>query len=231
MAYDKIVMNRRMILGGMAATATLFPFGSLAFAQGLGLENILGKASDNALTKLSLTDAFYDDEDVRIGLPIIGKASGGLFGSVLSAGSKLGVLNGLTRNINNAAGAAAGEAKPIFRDAIGDLSFNDVPDLVSKNTGGTDYLRTSSGDALHEKLSPLMDSALGDLGVYNEFEKLSSKHSFIRKAGLGRESINKSVTDQGLDGIFSYIGAEETTFRKNPLGELGDTGKRLKGLF
>jgi len=231
--------HRRAILGGIAASAAILPLGSAANAQlggllgkssgNLGLGKILGKASDNALNKLALPGAYYDDEDIRIGLPIVGKATGGgLLGSVLRGASKLGVLDGVTRSLNDAAGVAAGEAKPIFRDAINDLSFEDVPSIVKQNDGGTRYLRSSSNDRLHGKLTPLVDTALGDLGVYSRFDKLAEKHSFIRAAGLNRESINKSVTDQGLDGIFSYMGDEEGAFRKNPLG---DTGKLLKDIF
>lgn len=228
-------INRRAMLGGLAASAVLIPMGSVAQAQGLnlgkglGLGGILGKASDSALDKLAEPGAYYNDDDIRIGLPIVGSgASGGILGSVLRGASKLGVLDGVTRNINDAAGVAAGEAKPIFRDAIGGLSFNDVPGIVKQNDGGTRYLRESSNDALHGKLSPLVDTALGDLGVYNEFDKLANKHSFIRAAGLNREGINNSVTDQGLDGIFSYMGGEEKALRANPLG---NAGKALKDLF
>lgn len=237
---SKSLFNRRMVLGGMTAGAILLPMGTGAHAQGLnigkGLGDLLGKASDSALNKLAQPDAYYNDEAIRIGLPIIGKlgsksSGSGLLGSVLREASKLGVLDDVTRGINDAAGVAAGEAKPIFRDAINGLSFNDVPGIVKEKDGGTQYLRTSSNDALHGKLEPLVDTALGDLGIYNRFDKLAKKHSFVRAAGLNRESINKSVTDQGLDGIFSYMGTEETALRKNPLGEIGDVGKVFKDLF
>ncbi|MEL6877558.1 MAG: DUF4197 domain-containing protein [Pseudomonadota bacterium] len=217
--------NRRKILIGASALGLIGLLPAQASAQGigkgLGLSSLLGKATNSALDQLSQPGAFYNDKDIRIGLPIIGKAGGGILGSILSAGQKLGVLDGVTRKINDAAGIAAGEAKPIFRDAIDNLSFNDAPGIISENDGGTRYLRESSNDTLHGKLEPLVDSALDDLGVYGEFESLSSKHSFISDAGLNRQSINKSVTDQGLDGIFSYIANEERTFRKNPLGNLG----------
>lgn len=231
--------HRRAMLGGIAASLAILPLGTAANAQlggllgkrsgGLGLGKILGKASDNALDKLALPGAYYGDEDIRIGLPIVGKASsGGLLGSVLRGASKLGVLDNVTRSINDAAGVAAGEAKPIFREAINGLAFEDVPSIVKANDGGTRYLRSSSNDALHGKLTPLIHTALGDLGVYSQFDKLAGKHSFIRAAGLNRESINKSVTDQGLNGIFSYMGKEESAFRKDPLG---DAGKVLKDIF
>ena len=66
-----------------------------------------------------------------------------------------------------------------------------------------------------------MDGALERAGIYGQFDNLAERHSFIRDAGLNRESINRSVTDQGLDGIFAYIGNEERTFRENPVGNLG----------
>ena len=223
-------LTRRTLIAGLTASSGLALLPSAARAQlglgGLGLSSILGKATDSALDKLAQPGAFYDDEDIRVGLPIVGSSSGGLLGSILGGASRLGVLDGVTRKINDAAGIAAGEAKPIFREAIDNLSFSDAPDIIKQDDGGTQYLRRSSNAALHAKLQPLVDNALESLGVYSTFDSLAEKHSFIRRAGLDRESINTSVTDQGLDGIFSYIGNEEREFRKDPIGgvtkSLGD---------
>ncbi|MBD2840667.1 DUF4197 domain-containing protein [Erythrobacter rubeus] len=225
MAENKILTSRRTLIAGSAATGLLAAIPSGAAAQGrLGLSSILGQATDNALDKLAQPGAFYNDEAIRIGLPIVGDLggrAGGLLGSILGENSTAGVLGGITRSINDAAGVAAGEAKPIFRDAIDDLSFSDAPGIIREDDGGTQYLRQSSNDRLHERLEPLVDSALEELGVYSTFDGLAGQHSFIRDAGLNRQSINRSVTDQGLDGIFAYIGSEERNFRENPLRGLG----------
>lgn len=213
------IKRRDFVIGsGAAALAAVWP--SAAVAQGLNLSSILGNATDGALDKLAQPGAFYDDEDIRIKLPIIGN-TGGLLGGLFGATRRLGLLDGVTRKINDAAGIAAGEAKPIFRDAIDGLSWTDAPGIISEGDGGTQYLRRSSNDTLHGKLEPLVDSALEQLGVYDEVDKLASQHSFIAQAGFNREGINRTVTDQGLDGIFSYIGNEERAFRRNPLKGLG----------
>jgi hypothetical protein len=229
--------NRRAALAGIGAVSLAMLWSSAVAAQSLGglrlggkkagsgLSALLGKATDSALDKLSQPGAFFDDEEVRIGLPLLGKlggGGGGLLGSVMGAGSRLGLLDGLTRGINDAAGVAAGEAKPIFRDAIDGLSFSDAPDIIRQDDGGTQYLRRSANDRLHSRLEPLIDSALDDAGIHREIDRLGQQHAFIREAGLNRETINRSVTDQGLDGIFTYIGREERGFRQNPLGALGD---------
>lgn len=241
MAWQGDVANRRALLAGLGAASLGGLWASAAGAQGLGgllggkgkskslgLSALLGKATDSALDKLAQPGAFFNDEDVRIGLPIIGKLGGGgsggvggLLGSVMGAGSKLGLLDGLTRGINDAAGVAAGEAKPIFREAIDDLSFSDAPGIIREDDGGTQYLRNSANDRLHSRLEPLIDSALDKAGIHREIDRLAAQNSFIREAGLSREKVNRSVTDQGLDGIFTYIGREERGFRKDPLGGLG----------
>lgn len=228
MDTSRNVIGRRTLLAGLGASAALVALPASLSAQGLGgalgLGSILGRASDSALDKLAVPGTFFDDEDIRIGLPIVGNLggrSGGLFGSLMNAGNRLGVLGDLTRSINDATGVAAGEAKPIFRDAIDDLSFDDAPGIIREEDGGTQYLRGSANDRLHSRLEPLVDNALDRAGVYRQFDGLAERHSFIRNAGLNRESINRSVTDQGLDGIFAYIGNEERTFRSNPVGNLG----------
>ena len=211
---------RRTFLLGAVATAAVGAFPSIASAKGLGLGGILGSATDSALDRLAKPGAFYDDPDIRIGLPLIG-GGGGAFGKVLSLGRRTRLLDGLVRKLNDAAGVAAGEAKPIFRSAIDDLSFDDVPGIVSQDDGATQYLKESSGDELHGKLRPLVDSALGDHGAYDEMDKLNAKHSFLGLAGIDRDGLGNSVTKQGLNGIFKYIGSEEAKLRANPLGKAG----------
>ncbi|MCB2078521.1 MAG: DUF4197 domain-containing protein [Novosphingobium sp.] len=230
MERSDAIVGRRNFVAGLVALAGGLALAPGARAAGLGgsLSSILGKASDSALDRLAVPGAFYNDPAIRIGLPLIG-GSGGLLGTALSAGNKLGVLDGLTRKLNDAAGVAAGEAKPIFRNAINNLSLNDVPGIVSHNDGATRYLRQSSGDMLHDKLRPLIDGALGDLGAYTQLDKLTRKHSFLASAGISRDGLGKSVTDQAMGGIFSYIGSEEASLRANPLGKAGGLLKGVLG--
>lgn len=208
----------------MGGAMLAFPPGLRAQNIGglLGLGDILGQASDNALDRLAQPGAFYADEDIRIGLPLVGDSgSGGLLGRLSGVAGDLGVLDGLTRTLNDAAGIAAGEAKPIFRAAIDNLQLSDVPDILREDTGATQYLRRSSNDHLHARLMPLVDGALSQLGAYDMLEGLAGDHSWLAALGIGRANLNETVTDQGLDGIFHYIGNEERDLRDNPLDAAG----------
>lgn len=224
-------IDRRKAVTGILGLGAALMLAPAAVARGFGLSSILGIASDRALDKLAVPGAFYDDEDIRIGLPFVGDlgGGGGILGSVLGATSRLGILDGLIRKLNNAAGVAAGEAKPIFRAAIDDLSFSDVPGIVKEDDGATQYLRRSAGDELNGKLRPHVDGALGETGAYDQLDELSEKHSFLRTAGITRDGLGNSVTEQALNGIFRYIGAEEAKLRADPLGKAGGLLKGVLG--
>ncbi|MGB5722845.1 MAG: DUF4197 domain-containing protein [Parasphingorhabdus sp.] len=198
-----------------------------AAAQSTGVKGILGNASDNALDKLSEPGAFYADKAVRILLPgPLQKAT-----SILRFTSKAGLTKDITKTLNEAAGRAALEAKPVFRSAIDGLTLQDGVGIVTGGeAAGSDYLRRMSGEELAVKVRPLVEKALGDLGAYERVERLGSISSLARLGGadLSRDGLTDSVTDQALDGIFTYIGREEANFRRNPL----DKGKKLlEGIF
>ncbi|MBC7493272.1 MAG: DUF4197 domain-containing protein [Novosphingobium sp.] len=225
--------SRRVVLAGLGAAIAGIALADPARAQllGGGLGGLLGKASDSALDKLAQPGAFYGNPAVRIGLPVLGSLSGlggglggslgGTLGSVLGTAEKQGLLDGLMRQLNDAAGVAAGAAKPMFRTAISKLSITDVPGIVRQNDGATQYLKRSAGDQLALKLRPMIDTALGQVGAFRTFDGLAKTSSLVRAAGLTRGALGKSVTDQALNGIFRYIGGEEGRLRANPLGPAG----------
>jgi len=229
----QLLHARRAVLGGLGFAALLGLAPPLrAAVLGGTLADLLGKASDCALDKLGQQGAFYADPAVRIALPLIGKATGGLAGtllSVLDKGQQLGLTDNLVRKLNDAAGAAAKEAKPIFRDAIGKLSLSDVPNIAAQRDGATQYLRTSAGTALTARLRPLVDKGLANVGALRELDRISAKSPLLRTAGLTRDRLGASVTTQALNGIFSYIGSEEGRLRDNPAGAVGGLLKGILG--
>ncbi|MGE0774340.1 MAG: DUF4197 domain-containing protein [Sphingomonadaceae bacterium] len=195
-----------------------------ASAQLLGgqMTNLLGNASDSALDKLSQPGAFYKDKAVRILLPgPLKKAS-----KIMKFTDKAGITNGLVEKLNAAAGLAAKEAKPIFRSAISQITLRDAVGIVGKGDGATRYLRESSGEALQTKMRPLIASALGEVGAFDQLDKLGKSSALLGQAGLSRDGLTDSVTSQALDGIFTYMGNEEGRLRANPLGALMSATKR-----
>jgi hypothetical protein len=223
---ERDLMERRAVLAAAAGVLALAS-APAAWAQlggrlgSGGVKGLIAGASDGALDKLAQPGAFYADKAVRILLP---GAGGKLASKLMGAGDTLGLTTGLTKSLNDAGGKAAGEAKPIFRAAIDDLGWSDAPGLVSRKDGATRYLQSSAGPVLHDKVRPLVESALSEAGAYSQLDKLSKQQNLLTLAGISHDSLTGSVTEQALKGIFLYMGNEEAALRKNP-------AKLLKGIF
>jgi Protein of unknown function (DUF4197) len=221
----KVNLGRRSVLIGAVTTTFGAVFALPAHAgllDGGGLKSMLGKASDGALDKLSKPGAFYADTAIRILLP---GATGKLASKLMSATDKLGVTKKLTQSLNDAAGFAAQEAKPVFRNAVNGLKLTDIPDIATKNDGATQYLERSATPDLRVKVRPLITSALTKVGAFDQLAKISKAGGLMSLAGLTPDKMTDSVTDQTLKGIFNYMGREEAGLRGNVLG----VGKSILG--
>ena len=222
MEPDEAMIARRTLLASAAGMATLVhaPW-ALAKLPKSGVKGLIAGASDGALDKLAVPGTFYRDTAVRILLP---GASGKLASKLFGMGDKLGLTTNLTKSLNDAGGKAAGEAKPVFRAAIDNMRWTDAPALVTKTDGATRYLQTSAGSVLFTKVSPLIGSALENVGAYRQLDQLSQGNQLMASAGLTRDGLTRSVTEQALKGIFHYMASEEAALRRNP-------ACLLKGIF
>jgi hypothetical protein len=216
--------RRSLLLGSAACAVTALVSGPLAASvlDAGGLKSMLGKASDGALDKLSKPGAFYADTAIRILLP---GTTGKLASKMMKAGDKLGVTKKLTQSLNDAAGLAALEAKPVFRNAVDGLKLTDVPGIALKNDGATSYLEKSASPDLRIKVRPLVSSALTKVGAFTQLSKVGSSAKLLGLAGLTPDKLTDSVTEQTLKGIFNYMGREEAGLRGNVLG----VGKAILG--
>ena len=180
--------------------------GKSAGKAAAGPKDILKGATDKALDRVSQPDGFLKDELIRIALPGPLKQ----VSKAMSLGSRLGLTKDMDMLINRAAEKAAGEAKPLFRAAVDDMSVKDGVDIATGGSdGATQYFRKTSGEAVEDKMRPLIASALADTGALKQLGKL-------RVPGYSSADLTDYVTEKATDGIFHYIAKEEADLRKNP---------------
>ncbi len=215
--YPEIVMSTCKLLGIGTFTVALFASPVQAQLTGNSLKGILGNASDAALDKLSQPGAFSADSAIRIALP--GQAD--KLAGLMKLTDKAGLTNDISGSLNRAAEQAAGQAKPIFRSAIDKASMQDAVAIArGGDTGATDYLRKTSGGEITAKLLPLVKAALARSGVLKQTSQLSA-------FGMDEAKVTDYVAKKTSDGIFTYVGREETRLRQDPI----NSGKELlKGL-
>lgn len=209
---------RRAVVLGLCAFAVAATLPATAQMPSFGIKPLLGKASDAALDRLSQPGAFSSDAAIRIALPGAGNKG---VGKLLELAQQSGMTADLDAALNRAAEQAATQAKPIFRAAIDKATLNDAVDIArGGSTGATDYLRKSTGAQITAQLQPLVRTALQSSGVLQKTAQLQA-------LGFNEARLTDYVATKTSDGIFTYVGREETRMRQDPIG----TGTQLlKGL-
>lgn len=202
-----------------AAVLCIAPAPAQAQTGANPVKALLGQASDQALDQLAKPGAFSADEAIRIALP-----GGAKLGNVLDLASKAGLTGDINGSLNRAAEQAAAQAKPIFRAAIDKASLSDAVDIArGGSTGATDYLKKSAGGEVQAQLLPLVRTALQQSGVLGQTAQLSA-------LGFDEARLSDYVAGKTSEGIFTYVGREETKLRQDPIGAGKSLLKGVQGL-
>ena len=203
----------RWLWGAVVALFLALPPPAVAGVIGGQVRSLLGKASDKALARLAEPGAFMADDKVRIAMP------GGVAqrSELVRLADQAGLTNSLVQSMNTAAELAAAQARPLFRDAIEQMAIRNSLDIVGEDEAATRYLRKYAYGEIRARLRPLVMVALDSTGAFSQMGKVAATASLPRAAGLSREGLTDSVTDQALDGMFKYIADEEEALREDPI--------------
>jgi len=90
--------------------------------------------------------------------------------------NQLGLTNEIDRfttTLGQAAEKTATNSVPIFLSGISNLKFNDAMRIIKLGgTAATDYLRTSIGDSLRRSIRPVMQQALNEYKLEEQWNKI-----------------------------------------------------------
>jgi hypothetical protein len=236
-------MKRFFFLGLIATTAltSCDELNSLSESVVVdGLKEALEIGADSAATGLSVTDGYYADELVKIGLPseadiIVENLS------YIPGGSDL--IEDVILSINRAAEDAASEVAPVFWDAITDMSILDGFEILNGDSdAATQYLKSSTYDELFELYQPKIQTSLDKdiiggitaneawetlTGAWNSISTLTSL--LIPNYSTIDTSLDEYLTNQALDGLFLKLAEEEEKIRTDPAEQVTDLLQEVFG--
>src|SRR6185369_7913403 len=134
----------------------------------------------------------------------------------------------LELGMNRAAEQAAPEAKQIFLNAVSQMTFADARQILSGNdTAATEYFRDKSAAQLTEAFAPIVHSAMENVGVVQQYNRLIQNPAAPYFAGK-KFDLDQYVVQKTLDGLFYELGQEERRIRTNPAAQ---TTALLKQVF
>ncbi|MDF1866171.1 MAG: DUF4197 domain-containing protein [Saprospiraceae bacterium] len=133
----------------------------------------------------------------------------------------------ILEKVNRGAEDAAQKAKPIFVNAIKQMTFNDVMDiLMGSDNAATSYLNKATYTPLYNEFSPVIIESLDKFKarkVWSDAVNVYNKIPFVEKAN---PSLEDYVTDQALKGLFSMVEKEEKNIRTNVTARTTDLLKK-----
>jgi Protein of unknown function (DUF4197) len=210
--------------GAPAAPAALAALSSQDAAG--GLHAALSQGIDTAVAQLGKPGGFLNDPKVAIPLPpALEKADRAMRMIGMS-----GETDSLHATMNHAAENAVAQAKPVFRQALHNMTLSDAKAILTGgDTAGTEYFRRTTSAQLTQRFRPIVASATAKLRLADEYNRVADKAVQFGLMDSRDANLDDYVTAKALDGLFSRMADEERAIRRNPLGQASSLIRKVFG--
>lgn len=191
-----------------------------------GLKEALSIGTENTVNLTGNTDGFLKNEAIKILLP-----------EKLQSMDKALRLAGFGPQVdefvvsmNRAAEQAAPLAKPIFKDAVTNMSFDDARKILNGgNTAATDYFKGKTRDQLATAFKPEVEKTMNQVGVTTQYKQLVGQYTTLPFVKGPAFDVDDYVIGKSLDGLFYTLAQEEQKIRTNPAARVTDLLKEVFG--
>ncbi|MCF8245631.1 MAG: DUF4197 domain-containing protein [Saprospiraceae bacterium] len=138
------------------------------------------------------------------------------------------VENQILEKINRGAEDAAKKAKPIFVDAIRQMSFSDAMNiLMGEQNAATSYLNRTTSDNLYTAFNPVIVQSLDKFDARKYWSDAVNAYNKIPFVDKANPDLDDYVTKQALNGLFSMVENEELNIRTNIASRTTDLLKKV----
>lgn len=181
---------------------------------GNGLKEALIKGISTGADLASREDGFFKNDLIRIALPEDVQRVESTLRSIGFGAEVDRVLLTINRGAEN----AANEAKPIFIEAIRQLTVQDAWNILrGEDDAATQYLQRQTTEKLTELFEPHIQKSLEQVGATRYYGDLvSSYNNFPTTSRKLDPNLKAYVTDKAISGLFTLIAQEEKAIRENP---------------
>ena len=183
-----------------------------------GLKQALSVGTDLAANNLGQVDGFLANAAVKILFPPEARKIESTLRS-LGMGS---VCDQVITSVNRAAESAVVEAKPIFVEAIKQMTITDAINILTGDKdAATKYLMRTSGQALMAKFEPIIQSNLQKTNATKYWSDSVNAYNAVPFGQKLNPNLSQYVTQKATDGIFLMVAVEEAKIRENPAQRIG----------
>ena len=181
---------------------------------GNGLKEALVKGASNGVASLSAAGGYLNSPQFKIPFPKDAQKIETTLRD-LGLGSE---VDKVIVSLNRAAEDAVTEAKPLFVNAIKQMTFADVKNiLMGDNMAATNYLKNKTSSQLQAAFQPKIQASLDKVNATRYWDDVVSRYNKIPLVTKLNPDLNSFVTEQAIKGLFTKIAQEESSIRANPV--------------
>lgn len=194
---------------------------------GEGVKEALGQGLVKAVLQLNKEDGFYKDAFYKILLPPDAKK---IENTLRDLGMGKMVDKAILQ-INRAAEDAAGQAKPIFVDAIKNMNISDAIGLVKNgDTSATHFFRVKTTEKLVAAFQPVIKASLDKLEATKYYgDIVNTYNNFPTTLKKLNPDLNAFVTNRATEALFDLVAKEELNIRQNLAARTTDLLRKVFG--
>ena len=193
-----------------------------------GLKEALIQGTGKAVAQLGQVNGFLENPKVKIPLPEhLQRAEKTLrfFGMGKQADE-------LVLRMNRAAEAAVPPAKELLVNSVKQMNIADAKTILTgSEDAATQYFRKTTSTPLAEKFRPIVQDAMKDVSLaqqYNELTKLGQRYRLI---GKEQGTLEDYITQKTLDGVYLMMAEEEKKIRKDPVKAGSEWVRKVFGVL
>ncbi|MET4105054.1 DUF4197 domain-containing protein [Hymenobacter sp. UYP22] len=192
-----------------------------------GLREALTQGVSKAVAQAGETDGFNGNADIRIPFP----PEAELVAVTLRKLRAGALVDKFEVALNRAAETASTQAKPIFLNAVQNLSLQDALTLATskESDAATTLLYEKTAADLRTAFQPTMQQSLEQTGAIKLYAEMVARYNKIPLVTPLNPQLVPYATEKTVDGLFALIAAEEGRIRANPTAQGSALLKRVFG--
>jgi len=144
-------------------------------------------------------------------------------------------VDNFEKSLNRAAEQAMSSAVPIFKNAITQLSFQDVVKILTgPDQAATSYFRSSSEKQLVDTFKPIVAKATQKNNVgklYNQITTTIKPAAILAGVPIARVNLDEYVSMKATEALFVEIGRQEKLIRDNPVERSSALLQKVFGFY
>ena len=194
---------------------------------GQGIKEALTQGVTNAVLNLNKTDGFFGSDIYKMLLPPDAKK----IESTLRRMGMSAQVDKAILAINRGAEDAVAYAKPIFVDAIREMTLSDALNIVRGNKdAATQYFKQRTTEKLIVAFKPSVQSSLDRVNATKYYGDIVTTYN---KLPTTFNKVNPDLTSfvvaRAVDVLFDQVAKEEANIRANPAARATDILKKVFG--